>query len=101
MTNGELIRAVEAAGFNVLLTNDKNIASQQSLRGRNVAVVALPLNKKRQLVERAADVADTVHRSRPGQHVEMRMDGTRRAKKVVAEDTVTEELPAISPFSFK
>ncbi|MCE7028988.1 hypothetical protein LZD57_13395 [Jiella sp. CBK1P-4] len=64
-SNGELIAAVEADGFDVLVTNDKNIASQQSLRGKKVAVVALPLNRRRQIVERADDVADTVRRSRP------------------------------------
>src|SRR5277367_2663402 len=45
-TNGRLIAAVEADGFDVLLTNDKNMASQQNLEGRTVAVVALPSNRR-------------------------------------------------------
>ena len=45
-TNGRLIAAIEHDGFDVLLTNDKNMASQQNLRGRTVAVVALPTNRR-------------------------------------------------------
>ncbi len=40
--NGALLRAIEEAGFSVLVTNDKNMAHQQSLQGRSIAVVALP-----------------------------------------------------------
>jgi hypothetical protein len=41
LSNGDLLRAAEAAGFDVLLTTDKNLAFQQSLRGRKIAVVVL------------------------------------------------------------
>ena len=43
LRNGVPLRRVEAAGYSVLLTNDKNMAFQQSLKGAGVAVVALPL----------------------------------------------------------
>jgi hypothetical protein len=41
LSNGELLRAAEAAGFDVLLTTDKNLAFQQSLKGRKIAIVVL------------------------------------------------------------
>lgn len=41
LLNGELLRVAEQAGFDVPLTTDKNIAYQQSLRGRKIALVAL------------------------------------------------------------
>jgi len=41
LSNGDLLRAAEAAGFDVLLTTDKNLAFQQSLKGRKIAVVVL------------------------------------------------------------
>ena len=50
----------------MLLTTDKNIANQQSLKGRSVAVVALPLNWRAAVMARVDDIADTVLRSRPG-----------------------------------
>ena len=41
LSNGELLEAAEAAGFNVLLTTDKNIRYQQNLKGRKIAFVVL------------------------------------------------------------
>lgn len=40
-TNGELLDAAEAAGFDVLLTTDRNIRYQQNLTGRGLAIVVL------------------------------------------------------------
>ena len=37
LSNGDLLRAAEAAGFHVLLTTDKNLAFQQSLKDRAVS----------------------------------------------------------------
>jgi hypothetical protein len=36
-----LLRAAEAAGFDVLLTTDKSLAFQQNLKGRKIAIVVL------------------------------------------------------------
>jgi len=41
ISNGELIAAAEAAGFDLLLTTDKNIRYQQNLAGRKIAFVVL------------------------------------------------------------
>jgi hypothetical protein len=39
--NGELLDAAEAAGFEVLLTTDKNIRYQQNLAQRRIAILVL------------------------------------------------------------
>ena len=39
--NGELLRAAEAAGYDVLLTVDQGIPKQQSLRERKISVVLI------------------------------------------------------------
>ena len=39
--NGDLLTAAEAAGFDVLVTTDKNIRYQQNLSGRVIAIVVL------------------------------------------------------------
>jgi hypothetical protein len=39
--NGELLKAAEAAGFDVLVTPDKNIRYQQNLTARTIALVVL------------------------------------------------------------
>jgi len=36
-----LLKAAEEAGFDVLLTTDKNIRYQQNLKGRRLAIVVL------------------------------------------------------------
>ena len=41
LRNGELLRIAEANGFEVFLTGDKNVAYQQNLAGRRMAVVTL------------------------------------------------------------
>ena len=39
--NGDLLTAAEAAGFDVLITTDKNIRYQQNLTGRPIAIIVL------------------------------------------------------------
>jgi predicted nuclease of predicted toxin-antitoxin system len=60
LKNGELIANAEQAGFDVLLTADKNIQYQQSLEGRKIAIVVLTQLRwslvRRKLVEIAAAV---------------------------------------------
>ena len=41
LKNGELLAAAETAGFDVLLTTDKNIRYQQDLSRRKIAIVVL------------------------------------------------------------
>jgi hypothetical protein len=41
LSNGELLKVAEEAGFEVLLTTDKNIRHQQNLTGRKIALVVL------------------------------------------------------------
>ncbi len=42
--NGELLRAAEAAGFEVFLTCDQNLSYQQDLASRQIAIVELTSN---------------------------------------------------------
>ncbi len=44
LTNGELLRVAERAGFEVLLTTDTSLPHQQNLEGRKLAVVILTRN---------------------------------------------------------
>jgi hypothetical protein len=41
LTNGDLLRAAEVAGFEILLTTDRNIRYQQNLSKRVIAIIAL------------------------------------------------------------
>ena len=41
LENGDLLRQAEQAGYDLLLTSDKNIRYQQNLSGRKIAIVVL------------------------------------------------------------
>ncbi len=41
LENGDLLSEAEAAGFEVVVTTDRNIGYQQNLSGRKIAIVVL------------------------------------------------------------
>ena len=41
ISNGELLTLAEAAGFDLLLTTDKNLRYQQNLTNRKISIVVL------------------------------------------------------------
>ena len=45
LSNGELLRAAEEAGFDMLLRTDANLPHQQNLEGRKLAIVILGKNR--------------------------------------------------------
>jgi hypothetical protein len=45
LLNGDLLRVAEESGFDLLLTADKNLAYQQNLSNRKIAIVALGKNR--------------------------------------------------------
>jgi predicted nuclease of predicted toxin-antitoxin system len=101
ITNGALIAEVEFAGFDVLITNDKNMANQQSLKGKRLAVVALPTNKRSIVMERVDDIVDTVKSARSGDHVIIGIDGPRIVRRVATDGEIDiQDLPAVPPFSW-
>jgi predicted nuclease of predicted toxin-antitoxin system len=69
ITNGELLRRAEVEGFDVLVTNDKNIVAQQNLQGRRISLVVLPTNLRQQVLNLAPELIRTIRRIRPGQHL--------------------------------
>jgi hypothetical protein len=43
LSNGALLKAAEEAGFDLLLSTDKNIRYQQNLEGRRIAILILAI----------------------------------------------------------
>ena len=71
LTNGALLKAAEDAGFDLLLSTDKNIRYQQNLRGRRLAIVILG-NSRRPLVHRYIDrVIAAINAATPGGFTEV------------------------------
>src|ERR1700689_403361 len=71
LRNGDLLTAAEAAGFDVLLTTDKNLRYQQNLEGRKIAVVVLGRQQWPQLRPHVRLVAEAVNASLPGSYAEI------------------------------
>lgn len=66
LSNGELLRAAEDAGFDVLLTTDTSLPHQQTLHGRRLAVVILTRNRWTLIQPRLKEILDAVNAARPG-----------------------------------
>jgi hypothetical protein len=47
LKNGDLLTSAEHAGFDVLLTTDKNMRYQQNMAGRTIAVVVIGVQQWR------------------------------------------------------
>jgi predicted nuclease of predicted toxin-antitoxin system len=66
LENGELLRAAEIAGFAVMVTADKNLSSQQNLRGVELAVVVLSTNNWNVLRHNPRPFVDAEDIAKPG-----------------------------------
>jgi hypothetical protein len=71
LPNGALLSVAEEAGFDILLSTDKNIRYQHNLTGRRIAVVVLG-NPQRPAVHRYIDrVIAAVTAATPGSYTEV------------------------------
>ncbi len=66
LSNGDLLKAAEEAGFEVLLTTDTNLPYQQNLEGRKLAIVILSKNRWSLVRPMMRQIADAVNAARPG-----------------------------------
>jgi hypothetical protein len=71
LNNGELLSAAEKAGFDLLLTTDRNLPYQQNLAGRKIAVMVLGRQQWPQLRLHAQLVIDALKAVRPGSYTEV------------------------------
>ena len=68
LVNGELLRVSEQAGFDVLLTTDNNIAYQQNLTGRKIAIVVLSGNRWRLVQRVIRKIVAAINKAEPGSY---------------------------------
>ena len=66
LENGDLLVEAEKAGFEVLLTTDKNLRYQQNLTGRRIAVVVLGKGRWTLIKGHIAAVVAAVNEAMPG-----------------------------------
>ena len=71
LENGELLNEAEAAGFEVLVTTDKNLGYQQNLIGRKIAIVVLGQGRWTLIKPYVAQVVAAVNAATPGSFIEV------------------------------
>jgi len=71
LTNGDLLAEAERAGFEVLLTSDKNIRHQQDLTGRRIAIVVLSTPQWPVVRLHLDMIAAAVNAATPGSYAEV------------------------------
>jgi hypothetical protein len=71
LENGELIQRAEAAGYDLLVSTDKNIRYQQNLTGRKIALVILGNSQWPQVRLHLDRIALAVNACAPGSYEEI------------------------------
>jgi len=66
LSNGELLKAAEEAGFDLPLTTDTNLPYQQNLEGRKLAIVILSKNRWSLVRPVMQQITDAVNAAKPG-----------------------------------
>ena len=75
LENGELLSKAEAAGYDVLVTTDKNINYQQNLSGRKIAIVVLGRGRWTLIKPHVAKVVTAVGAATPGSYTQVDIGG--------------------------
>ncbi len=71
LSNGDLLAEAERAGFDVLITADKNIRHQQNLSGRRLAIVVLSTQQWPVVRLHIERIAAAVNAAAPGSYTEV------------------------------
>jgi hypothetical protein len=81
LENGELLKAGETAGFEVMVTSDQNIVYQQNMAGRRLALVVLGSNIWPIVRDHGATIAAKVAVATPGSYEFIEMQLPRKPQK--------------------
>jgi hypothetical protein len=71
LENGELLVKAEAAGFEVLVTTDRNLPYQQNLKGRKIAIVVLGKGRWRLMKPHVPQIVAAIDAARSGSYTEV------------------------------
>jgi hypothetical protein len=71
LRNGELLAVAENAGYDLLLTTDKNIRYQQNLKNRMIAIVVIGHSQWPTLEPYVQRVVEAVNGAVPGSYAEV------------------------------
>ena len=81
LQNGDLIDAAEAAGFEVMISGDKNLEYQQRVHGRTIAIVSLSAINWPVIGPYVAAIVQAVDAATPGTYQRVECGIFRRQRK--------------------
>ena len=70
LSNGDLLAAAEADGFDLLVTTDQNLRYQQNLAARRIAMLVLTVANWPTIEPHACGIAATIDAMHPGEYRE-------------------------------
>jgi predicted nuclease of predicted toxin-antitoxin system len=73
LKNGDLLDEAQDKGFEVMVTADRNLAHQQNLANRRVAVVVLPSGNWPAVKAQIVEVVQAIDESEPGGFKELKL----------------------------
>lgn len=71
LSNGELLRSAEAAGFELMITTDQNLRYQQSLAERKIALIVLLTTSWPRIRKHVDLVQAAIEKSVSGEYLEV------------------------------
>ncbi|HWE86474.1 MAG TPA: hypothetical protein VG267_16135 [Terracidiphilus sp.] len=71
LRNGDLLAAAEKAGFDLLMTTDKNMVHQQNLTGRRIAILTLSCQQWPRLRPHVQLVIEALNAVKPGTYAKV------------------------------
>jgi hypothetical protein len=71
LENGRLLEAAEAAGFEVMVTTDRNLSYQQNLAQRKIAIVVLGKGRWTLIKTHITEIIAAVDSATPGSFTEI------------------------------
>ncbi len=74
LKNGELLAAAESNGFEVFVTTDTNLAYQQNLSNREIAIVVLSTTSWPRIQKSVAAIVNAIDAARPNSYKVVSID---------------------------
>lgn len=71
LTNGVLLEQADIAGFEVLITTDRNLKYQQNLSGRRIGIVVISTASWLRIERNVRTVVEAMGRVLPGSYIEI------------------------------
>lgn len=87
IANGRLLLEMEDK-FDLLITADRNIYSQQNLSGRHICILVLPTNRRKDVLALASRIIEVVDGMSAGEYAVIEKNGTVNKRDMnLSDDT--------------